>query len=160
MCELVDGVLVEKPMSPKESALAMVIGRLLGNFVDEHDLGVVLGEAGMLGLFPGRVRIPDVSFIPWEKIPGEQVSGEPIASYAPDLAVEVLSPSNTRGEIDLKLRDYFLSGTRLVWVIQPKTEAARVYTSPEDSRRVGKIGKLLGEPVIPGFSLRQWKIIT
>ena len=144
LCELIDGVLVEKPMGAKESLLAVAIAQVLANFVEEHDLGAVLGEAGMLRLFPGLVRIPDVSFIPWVRMPNEEMSDEPIAPYAPDLAVEVLSPSNTRGEIDRKLREYFLAGTRLVWVIQPKTETARVYTSPTDSRRIAKTGSLDG----------------
>ena len=153
LCELIDGVLVEKPMGSKESLLASVIIQLLGPFAEEHDLGAVLGADGILRLFPGQVRIPDVSFIPWQRMPNEQMSDEPIASYAPDLAVEVLSPSNTRGEIDRKLRDYFLAGTRLVWVIQPKTETARVYTSPTDSQRITKTGSLDGAPVVPGFML-------
>jgi Uma2 family endonuclease len=153
LCELVDGVLVEKAMSTRESLLAAVIVRLLGNFVDERDLGVVLGADGMLRLAPGLVRIPDVSFIPWERIADEEVTNEPIASYSPALAVEVLSPSNTQAEIDRKLRDYFFSDTRLVWVIQPKTQTAQVYTSPTESQRISKTGSLHGDPVVPGFTL-------
>jgi Uma2 family endonuclease len=153
LCELVDGVLVEKPMGSKESLLAMYIGRLLGNFVDQDDLGIILGEAGFLQLFPGLVRIPDVSFISWDRIPNEEMTDEAIAPYVPDLAVEVLSPSNTRGEIERKLREYFDAGTSLVWVIQPKTQTAQVYTSPTDFRRVPKTGSLHGDPVLPGFVL-------
>jgi Uma2 family endonuclease len=153
LCELIDGVLVEKPMGTRESLLAGVIVQVLGSFVDERDLGIVLGADGILRLFPGVVRIPDVCFIPWEQIPNEEVTDEPIAPFFPDLAVEVLSPSNTRREIDRKLRDYFLAGTRLVWVIQPKTQTAQVYTSPTDSRRIARTGSLQGDPVVPGFSL-------
>jgi Uma2 family endonuclease len=153
LCELVDGVLVEKAMGTKESLLAFEIGRLLGNFVAEQDLGAVLGADGMLRLAPGLVRIPDISFIPWNRIPNEEFGDDPIAAYVPDLAVEVLSPSNTRGEMDRKLRDYFLSGTRLVWLIQPKNQTAQVYTSPTDSRRVSKTGILHGDPVVLGFTL-------
>jgi Uma2 family endonuclease len=153
LCELIDGVLVEKAMSTKESLFAGFIVRVLGNFVDEDDLGIVLGADGMLRLGPGLVRIPDASFIPWERVPGEEVSDEPIAAYVPDLAVEVLSASNTRAEIDRKLREYFFAGTRLAWVIQPKTQTAQVYTSPTDFRRIPKTGSLHGEPVLPGFVL-------
>jgi Uma2 family endonuclease len=151
--ELVDGVLVEKTMGTKESLLAGVVLRLLGNYVDTADLGVVLGADGMLRLMPGLVRIPDVSFIPWDRIPNEEIPDDAIAELVPDLAVEVLSKKNTRGEMDRKLRDYFLSGTRLVWMIQPKTQTARVYTSPTDSHRVGKNGSLDGGVVLPGFTL-------
>jgi Uma2 family endonuclease len=107
----------------------------------------------MLTLFPGRVRIPDVSFIPWEQIPGQEWPDEPIPEIPPDLAVEVLSPSNTPGEIRLKIREYFQAGTRLVWVIDPKKQNARAYTAPESSRLVGKSGSLDGGGVLPGFLL-------
>src|SRR5262249_27842278 len=110
------------------------------------------GADGMLRLFPGQVRVPDVSFIRWERWPEKLGVGE-IAETSPDLAVEVLSPKNTRKEIDRKLRDYFFSGTVLAWVINPKTLTARVYTSPTDSRQVGKKGNLEGAEVLPGFSL-------
>jgi Uma2 family endonuclease len=153
LCELVDGVLVEKAMGTKEALLAIVIAQLLANFVEKEDLGIVLGADGMIRLMPGLVRIPDVSFISWERIPGERVGDEAIASYVPDLAVEVLSRTNTRKEIARKIREYFDAGTRLVWVIQPKTETAQVYTSPDDSRRIGKDGQLVGGEVLPGFTL-------
>jgi Uma2 family endonuclease len=155
LCELIDGVLVEKAMGTQESLLAVVIARLVGNFVDERDLGIVLGADGMLRLMPGLVRIPDVSFIPWENIPGEKVTGDKaIESYVPDLAVEVLSRTNTKKEIDRKLRDYFLTGTCLAWVVQPRTQTATVYTSPTDIHRVTRNGVLDGGEVLPGFSLR------
>lgn len=151
--ELIDGFLVEKAMGAKESILAMQIGHLLLVYVDEHDLGVVLGPDGMLKLFPGRVRIPDVSFIPWEQIPEQQWPDTPIPEIPPDLAVEVLSPGNTPGEMTLKIREYFQAGTRLVWVIDPKKQNARSYTSPESSQLVGKSGSLDGGEVLPGFRL-------
>jgi Uma2 family endonuclease len=153
LVELVDCVLVEKAVGAKESLLAAVIARLLGNHVDEHDLGAVFGADGLFRLMPGLVRLPDVAFVPWENIPGEEVTDQPIAPDVPDLAVEVVSRSNTRAEINRKLRDYFLGGARLVWVIQPKTQTAQIYTSLEDVRRVGKTGSLDASPVIPGFTL-------
>src|SRR5262249_48645924 len=76
-----------------------------------------------------------------------------IAAAAPDLLVEVLSPKNTRQEIQRKLREYFLAGTRLAWVLQPKKQTAEVYTSPEDARRVAKNGTLDGGAVLPGFKV-------
>ena len=69
LCELVDGILVEKPMGAKESILACELIHLLSIHVRGNRLGVILGEAGMLQLFPGRVRIPHVSFIPWDQTP-------------------------------------------------------------------------------------------
>jgi Uma2 family endonuclease len=154
LCELVDGVLVEKAMGAPESLLAAEIIRVMGNFVVEKKIGVILGADGMLRFAPGLVRIPDVSFIPWKRIPNTGFGNTPIPDYIPDLAVEVLSPSNTKGEMARKLRDYFVSGVRLVWVIDPIKQTAQVYTSPTDSRRISKTGTLHGEPVLPGFALR------
>src|SRR5713101_2584362 len=65
ICELVDGVLVEKPMGAREALLAGAIIEYLGSFVRKHDLGCVLAPDGTLRLMPGLVRIPDVSFISW-----------------------------------------------------------------------------------------------
>jgi Uma2 family endonuclease len=153
LCELIDGVLVEKTVGSKESALALIIARLLGNFIEEKDLGILMGPDGLLRLFPGRVRIPDVSFISWERMPGGEFPDEAIAELVPDLAVEVLSPSNTKKEMELKVRDYFQAGTRLVWLIQPRTQTAEVYTSRDEKRRIGKNQALDGGDVLPGFRL-------
>jgi Uma2 family endonuclease len=153
LCELVDGVLVEKPMGTKEALLAGVIVQRIWNFVAADDLGVVLPADGALRLMPGLVRIPDVSFIPWANIPGERFSDAALASYVPDLAVEVLSRTNTKKEIARKLREYFLAGTRLAWVIDPKTQTARAYTAPDEHRVIGKNGRLDGAAVLLGFSL-------
>jgi Uma2 family endonuclease len=153
LCELVDGVLVEKVMSSKESLLAVLLAHLLLDFLEEEDLGVVLGEGGALSLRIGLVRIPDVSFIPWDRMPGGKFPDDPIAALVPTLAVEVLSEGNTKAEMERKLRDYFDAGVQLVWFIQPKTQTATVYTSPTKARRVGKEGVLSGGDVLPGFSL-------
>ena len=89
--ELVDGTLVEKGMGLGEGGLAMDIGRLLGKFLDQHDLGDLFGADSTMRLMPGLVRIPDVSFVGWEKLPNRQRPREPIPDLVPDLAVEVLS---------------------------------------------------------------------
>ena len=71
--ELVDGILVEKTVGLEESVIAMKIGRLLGNFVEPRGLGLVAGEAGTIQLDVNLVRIPDVSFISWDRVPGGEV---------------------------------------------------------------------------------------
>src|SRR5438552_2542105 len=70
LCELVDGILVEKAMGLKESLLACLLIQLLRNFLDGKNLGTVAGEGGMMRLAPGLIRIPDVSYISWERFPG------------------------------------------------------------------------------------------
>jgi Uma2 family endonuclease len=153
LCELIDGVLVEKPMGVKESLIAVAIIGFLGRFVNENGLGVVLGEGGMLRLWPGRVRIPDVCFISWERIPGNEFPDEPIPDLAPDLAIEVLSRGNKKKEMRIKRRDYFQSGVHAVWEIQPKTQTAEVYKSPTKRLRIGPDGALDGGTILPGFEL-------
>src|SRR5262249_35279933 len=91
ICELVDGVLVVKPIGAREALLAGAIIEYLRAFVRKHDLGCVLAPDGTLRLMPGLVRIPDVSFISWESIGADEFPEEPIPTLAPDLAIEVLS---------------------------------------------------------------------
>jgi Uma2 family endonuclease len=156
--ELVDGILVEKPMGYYESLLAGILIQLLRNFLDQHDLGIVLGEAGTLRLAPGLVRIPDASFISWERFPDRKLPAEPIPDLVPDLAVEILSAGNTEAEMARKVREYFAAGSRLVWQVDPETRTARVFTGAEAFSVVTEDGDLDGATVLPGFhvSLRQW----
>src|SRR5438067_932745 len=152
--ELVHGVLVEKPKGYYESLLAGILIQILNNFLGEHDLGIVLGEAGTLRLAPGLVRIPDVAFISWYHFPGRELPAEPIPDLAPDLAVEVLSEGNTPQEMALKLEEYFSAGVRLVWYVDPATRTAEVYTSPEAADQITADDDLVGGDVLPGFTLR------
>jgi Uma2 family endonuclease len=152
--ELVDGVLVEKVMGLTESFLAMWLGRLLGRFLDEHDQGFLVGEAGAMRLMPGLVRIPDLAFVRWDRtpVPG-QIPIDPIPDLAPDLAIEVLSAGNTRGEMERKLKEYFLAGVRLVWYVDPAQRTVTVFTSPEEARPYGEGKTVDGGAVLQGFSL-------
>lgn len=151
--ELVDGVLVEKVMGAKESFIASILIHRLWNFLEGKELGAVLGEAGMLRLRPRLVRIPDVSFISWDQIPSGEFPSEPVPDLYPDLAVEVLSHSNTPREMTLKVSEYFAAGSRLVWIIDPETHTADVYTAPNECRRLKATQSLDGGNVLPGFKL-------
>ena len=158
LCELVDGVLVEKAMGYYESNLASELLHLIKNFLEVHRLGVATGADGMIRLAPGLVRIPDVSFVSRDQFPDGRVGREPVPSLSPTLAVEVLSPSNTKTEMDRKLRDYFAAGSKLVWYLDPADRSVRVYTSPEQVTRLDESGTLDGGEVLPGFGLpiREW----
>jgi Uma2 family endonuclease len=153
LCELIDGVLVDKAMGTQEALLAGIILQLLWNYVQPRRLGLLLGADGMLRLMPGLVRIPDVSFLAKHHLVHGRLPATRIADLAPDLAVEVLSESNTGKEIQRKLRDYFFNGTQLAWLVQPKTQTAEIYTSPTDKTRIAKNQTLKGDPVVPGFTL-------
>lgn len=158
LCELVDGVLVEKVMGYYESLLASRLIGSLQRYLEEHDLGFVLGEAGTLRLVPGLVRMPDVSFITWDRVPDRELPAEPIPDLVPDLAVEVLSEGNTPAEIDRKVAEYFAAGTRLVWIADPRSITVRVYSAPDRSMLLTEEVTLEGGDVLPGFSLGvgQW----
>lgn len=151
--ELVDGVLIEKMMGFYESYLALRLGKLLSIFVDDNDLGIVAGADGTVRLSPGLVRIPDVAFVSWERLPQREVPRDPIANLAPDLAIEVLSKGNTKREMSRKLDDYFAAGVRIVWYVDPKTESVEYYTSPTSSTLVKAPESLDGGEVLPGFRL-------
>jgi Uma2 family endonuclease len=153
LCELIDGVLVEKPVGYGESILALFLGRMLSNFAAPRNLGHVTGEQGMMRLFPGLVRIPDVAFASWDRFPQRRWAGEPIPDLVPDLAVEVLSESNTPAEMSVKIGEYFSAGVRLVWLVDPKVRAATVFTKVDDSVTLHEQDALDGGTVLPGFTL-------
>ena len=152
-CELVDGVIVEKAMGAYESLLAVVLIRYLEAFAEEKDLGLVLAPDAMLRLSPGLIRAPDVSFVSWGRLPGRVFPARPIPSLVPDLAVEVLNEGNTVAEMDRKLAEYFRSGVRLVWYVNPSTRTVAVYTSPTSCLQVDESQVLDGGEVLPGFVL-------
>ena len=151
--ELVEGILVEKGIGYRESILAGAILAALRAFVRPRKLGLVSGEAGMMRLFAGLVRIPDVAFVSRERLPGGKVPPEPIPDLSPDLAVEVLSESNTRAEMSRKRGEYFEAGVRLVWIVDPKTETVAVYTGPDQHHVLTRRDQLEGGAVLPGFTL-------
>jgi Uma2 family endonuclease len=153
LCELVDGVLVEKAMGFKEGILAGLIIHLIWNYLEEHDLGIPAGADSPIRLRLGLVRLPDVCFISWDRIPGEEMPEEAISKIIPNLAIEVLSKSNTPAEIERKRQEYFKAGVELVWIIDPKAQSAVVWTSRTKKRLLGKDGILDGGTVLPEFNL-------
>lgn len=156
-CELIDGALVEKGMGFWESVVAATIVEILGPFVRKHRLGIVSGADGLVRLKLGLLRAPDVAFISRSRLSDTQQLNDPIPGLIPDLAIEVLSKSNTPAEMDRKRREYFVAGVRLVWMIDPRARNATVYTSPDQGTTVLESGSLDGADVLPGFTLSlQW----
>jgi Uma2 family endonuclease len=149
--ELVDGILVRKTVGLEESCIAINISTLFNIFVRPRGLGVVAGEGGTLQLDINLVRIPDVSFISWERMPGVELPKEPVPLLVPDLVVEVISRSNTPKEMAEKLREYFEKGVRLVWYVRPRTRVVDVYTAPDQFTRLTASMQLDGGDVLPGF---------
>jgi Uma2 family endonuclease len=153
LCELVDGTLVDKAMGFFEARLAVVIAAILDDFAFTHGLGAAFGPDAMLRLMPGQVRIPDVSYFGMARFPDGQIPRDPIAAIVPDLAIEVLSKSNTKKEMQRKRREYFKAGAQQVWLVDGKRRQIRVYTSPGRSRLYKNSDTLTGGKVLPGFTL-------
>ena len=153
LCELVDGTLVEKTTGFDESRVAIELAYLVKSYLEREDLGICVGADGIMRIAPGLVRIPDLSFISWDRLPGRETPSEPIPDLAPDLAVEVLSEGNTKAEMARKVREYFEAGVILVWLIDPKKRTARVFSSVEKSTLIRADQALDGGVVLPGFTL-------
>jgi Uma2 family endonuclease len=158
LCELIDGILVEKAMGFYESRLAVVLAYYLETYLETNDIGFTLGEGGMMRLQLGQVRIPDVAFYSWDHFPNRILSLEQILDQVPDLAVEVLSPSNTAKEMERKLREYFAGGARLVWYVEAEKRTVDVYTSVDQVTTLEESQSLDGGEVLPGFnlSIKDW----
>ena len=158
LCELVDGVLVEKVCRHLESRLAARLLQFLQNYLELHDLGILTGADGPLQILANQVRFPDVAFIGYDRIPEGADATTPVPNWIPSLAVEILSPGNTKAEMTRKLRDYFEAGVELVWYVDPSDRTVRVYHSPESVTTLTEADNLDGEQLLPGFrlSIRDW----
>lgn len=150
-CELVDGVLLVKPMGYTESVLAMILGSWLNNFLDKHPLGAIAGEHGLCKLDPGLVRVPDLSFVTRQRLVAAK--SLTFCPGAPDLCIEILSATNTKREMDRKLKEYFKHGASLVWYIDPETRTAQVFTSVTQVQSLGTDGVLDGQSLLPGLQI-------
>jgi Uma2 family endonuclease len=154
ICELIDGTLVEKATGFEESAIAVNICSVVWGFVRKRKLGIVTGEAGMVKLSGRRVRIPDVAFVSKARLPDGKMPTQRIPELAPDLAVGIISDSNTAKEMAIKLKEYFSAGTRLVWYVDHRTRTVEVYESASESKRLTEQDMLGGGAVLPGFSIK------
>jgi Uma2 family endonuclease len=152
--ELVGGRLVrEPPPGAIHGWVARNLFRPLDRYVEEHSLGLVIFETGfLLTDEPPTVRGPDVAFLAREHLPSR---GAPKGFWriAPDLAVEVLSPSNTATEIQKKVLEYLEAGTCLVWVVDPDTRSVTIYRSRNDVQVLTDKDALDGAGILPGFRL-------
>jgi Uma2 family endonuclease len=151
--ELVRGRVVREPPAGFRHSMsgADLVSRLVA-YVRKYGLGEITGADGGFILFedPPTVRAPDVGFVARERIPA---SGPPAGYFpgAPDFAVEIVSPSNTTREIDEKVADYLEAGTRLVWVVEPRSRSVVVHRPGREPRTYWEGDEVSGEDVVPGF---------
>ena len=154
--ELSRGMLI--CMSPLAYAPSRIAGKALvrlGGFVDEHGLGDYGSAEGgfRLASDPDTVRAPDIWFVRAERLPPDEAAAEQYYSGPPDLAVEVLSPSDRFDQVMGKVRDYLEAGTLLLWVLDPRSQTAAVFRPGQPVRFLDIDDALDGEDVLPGFTL-------
>jgi Uma2 family endonuclease len=152
--ELVKGEL--KQMTPPGGEHGVTIMRLstpLDSYVEQHHLGVVCAaETGFLiTVNPDTVRGPDLSFVSKERIPP---SGIPKGywPFAPDLAVEVISPNDTYSKVEEKVLEWLGAGSRMVIVINPRNRTVTIYKSLTDVTVLKETDQINGDDVVPGFT--------
>lgn len=151
--ELVEGELIRMaPTGGEHGVLTVRVAYVLHAYVQDNDLGIVCGaETGfILQRTPDIVRAPDAAFIAKARIPETGIP-KTYWPFAPDLAVEVTSPSDRFSAVQTKVAEYLSAGTRLVWVVEPATRTVYVYRSPHDVQALGEDDELSGEDVLPGF---------
>lgn len=151
--ELQGGVLISEPLpGHRHGRVASRVAELLGTHVRKNRLGVVAtNDSGfILSRSPDTLRGPDVSFVSRERF---ESAGDLVTAFpgAPDLAIEILSPSNTPASLHAKVADYLAAGTRDVWVVDPDSETVVAYRTLLSPRTLRPGDILDAEEVVPGF---------
>ena len=153
--EYVQGELIQMPATSVEHGLIGAnIFLHLGPYVQAHKLGAVFfAETGFR--VGDRVLKPDIAFLSTERIPAERRKASPVP---PDLAVEVVSPTDVFDRVEEKAFAYLEAGTRMVWIIAPRSKAVMVYRSESDIKLLTCNDTLSGEDVVAGFSCEVAKL--
>ncbi len=158
--ELVDGHLVERPMSRLSSWVGARLFRLIDTHLEDRDLGWAWHADQGYTCFPGprlKVRFPDVSFVRRERLP-DGLTSDGYIEIAPDFAVEVISPNDLAQDVERKVVEYLNAGVVLVWVIYPEARTAYVYRRDGSVTWFRNDAELSGEDVLPGFACRLTKL--
>lgn len=154
--ELIRGDLyIMTPANTQHGFYASRIVAALLNFVEQYNLGKVFtAEAGFV-IKPEpepTVRAPDVAFVHKDRFPPEDQQGG-FWALAPDLVVEIISPSESANAIQEKVNDYLQAGTHLIWLVYPRLQNVVEYRSLQQIRQIGPEGELEGGDLLPGFRL-------
>jgi Uma2 family endonuclease len=151
--EVIDGRIVEKPVGAREVMLANTLSRLLSAWLWDNDIGHGLVEMGYPIPPKNNERKPDFSIVSFESWPHDRelpVGGT--MPVIPELAVEVISPSNYHDDIDEKIEEYFGAGVKEVWVVSTRHRRITQYTSVNDVFRYGT-SDMLTSDLLPGYEL-------
>jgi Uma2 family endonuclease len=153
--EVVEGQVVEKEMGARELEIASMLGHLLGGFARANRLGRAVVEFIFRINIPNNLqRRPDLAFVSHARWPvNRRVPNVPVWDMVPDLAVEVISPSNSAYDVQKKIHEYFEAGVVRVWVIYPDQAEVYVYSSPTQIQVIQSGQTLDGGDLLPGFQL-------
>ncbi len=154
--EVVDGQVQEKPpMGTFENILATNLVSLLNPFVKSNRLGwAVMEPLFRLDPVTNLQRRPDLAFVSFDRWPRERRAPRDTPwDIIPDLAVEVISPTNMMEEVMRKVEEYFHAGVRQVWIIHPSVKKIHIYHNPKEIQVLGQGDILDGGQVVPGFQV-------
>ena len=150
--ELINGELVMVPAGMEHENIVIKLSAALERFVSEHKLGAVFGSNAGYWMKSGNLRSPDVSFISKKLLQGFKRPPKGFFKGSPDLAVEILSPSDTMENLHEKIFEYFENDTKLVWVVNPEEQVILVYHSPRPDKLLRGSDILSGEDIFTGFT--------
>lgn len=153
--ELVDGrIVMMSPTGGQHGEIELNLGFALKSFIQARELGrVVVGEVGLYTQRdPDRVRAVDVAFMSNHRLQGGLPSG--FLEVAPELVVEIVSPSDRWSDVRAKVGEYFGAGVLWVWVVEPERRSVLIFSSSAEPRELGEEDRLTGEGVLEGFSVR------
>jgi Uma2 family endonuclease len=153
-CELIDGVIVETGMGWEEAGWEMILGGLIEQYLRGNRIAILAGASGLTRLEPGRIRIPDLGVYLLSRFPSGKAQRVAICDIAPDWAIEVVSRSNTKREMEQKREHFFAAGTRRIWIVDPRkrtiedwtTSKSMIVLAGDDTADLGQI--------LPGFTLK------
>ncbi len=163
--ELVNGEMIEvPPPSQKNSWMAMLIGGLIMNFARLNDLGLVLGADGGYILTEYDVRVPDASFVVKNRVQQFKDAMADRSPFAPDIAIEVISPSESVRSVNDKTLLYLNAGVRQVWNVFPDDSIIEVWERGGDGRTTVLLLRsgdtLTNKDLLPGFTLKLDEVFT
>lgn len=148
--ELVDGEAKEVPTGGRHGKLEIRLARLIGPFADGY--GDMFGASTGFRMVGGNIRCPDVSFMRYERLPGGEAP-EWFVDGAPDLCIEIISPSEDLRDSRRKVGEYFASGAARVWHVFPETRTVTVFTAPQQTRDYGEGDMLDATDILPDLRL-------
>lgn len=154
--ELVDGEVKEAPAGVKHDVIALRLGAKLLACAGEK--AYVAGSQAGFRMVSGNLRSPDVSVILKESLPGGQLP-EGFGERAPDLAIEVVSPTEDLPDLLRKVAEYFASGARQVWLLFPEKQEVMVYRSPFDMQVFHAEDELTGGEILPEFQAKVSELV-